>query len=103
MQSRQHRFRRIIMENQEQHITIIAEDGSEQLCEIIFTFDSDETGYSYVIYSPIGNDEDDDVMYAARYIANENGEEGELCQIETDEEWSMVEEVVGTFMAEDEE
>lgn len=86
------------MENQEQQITIIAEDGSEQLCEIIFTFDSDETGYSYVVYSPIGNDEDDDVIYAARYTANENGEDGDLHQIETDEEWDMVEEVINTFM-----
>ena len=89
------------MENQEQHITIVMEDGTEQLCEIIFTFDSDETGHQYVVYHPIGNESDE--IFAARYVVGEGGEEGELLQIETDEEWDMVEEVINTFMEQEDE
>lgn len=93
------------MDNGEKNITIVDEQGNEHLCEILFTFDSDDTGKSYVIYSPIGEvDEDGDPLYhASSYIPNEEGEDGDLFPIETDEEWEMVEEVLNTFLEDEEE
>ena len=36
------------MENGENNITVVDENGNEQLCEIFFTFDSDKFNKSYV-------------------------------------------------------
>lgn len=38
------------MSVEENKITIVDENGNEQLCEILFTFDSDQYNKSYVIY-----------------------------------------------------
>ncbi|WP_206067761.1 DUF1292 domain-containing protein, partial [Escherichia coli] len=48
-----------MMEHGEKHITVVDEDGNEQLCEVLFTFESEEFGKSYVLYYPIGAEEDD--------------------------------------------
>ena len=31
--------------------TVINNEGKEVLCDVLFTFDSDETGKSYVVYT----------------------------------------------------
>ncbi|GGE74947.1 DUF1292 domain-containing protein [Priestia taiwanensis] len=92
------------MTHGEQQITIIDEEGNEHLCQILFTFESDDTGKSYVIYSPIGEfDEDGDPIYhASSFEANEEGEDGDLFPVETEEEWEMIEEVLNTFLTEEE-
>ncbi len=41
-------------------------------------------------------------LQAYAYEEQEDGTEGELIAIETDAEWDMVEEVLNTFMAEEE-
>lgn len=93
------------MDNGEKHITVVDENGNEQLHEILFTFDSEEYGKSYVLYYPVGADEDDEddvEIHASSYIQNENGDAGSLQPIETDEEWDMIEEVLNTFLDEEE-
>ncbi|MCU9613966.1 DUF1292 domain-containing protein [Caldibacillus lycopersici] len=92
------------MEHGENNITVIDEQGNEQLCEILFTFESEEFGKSYVLYYPIGADEDEDGeidIHASSFIPGE--ESGELMPIESDEEWDLIEEMLETFLAEDEE
>ena len=80
-------------------MTIIDEEGNEILYEIVLTFKSDETGKSYVIYKLPG--EDNDEVFASSYNeANTDG--GDLHPIESDEEWDMVEEVLNTFLDEEE-
>jgi uncharacterized protein YrzB (UPF0473 family) len=94
------------MEHGEKHITVIDEEGNEQLCEVLFTFESDKFGKSYVLYYPIGATEDDDdeiEIHASSFIPNEDGGEGELQPIETEEEWDMIEEMLNTFLAEEDE
>jgi uncharacterized protein YrzB (UPF0473 family) len=94
------------MNHDEKHITVVDEEGNEQLCEVLFTFDSDEFGKSYVLYYPVGaeeDDEDDIEIHASAFIPKEDGEDGELMPIETDEEWDMIEEVLNTFLEEEEE
>ena len=49
-------------------------------------------------------DEDEEVdLFAFSYKDPDEGLEGQLEDIETDEEWDMIEEVLGAFMAEEEE
>lgn len=94
------------MESGENTITVIDENGDEQLCEILFTFDSDEFNKSYVLYYPIGAEEDENEeieIFAASYIPSEDNEQGDLKPIETDEEWDMIEEILSTFLDNDEE
>ena len=96
-------------ENTERHITIVDENGNEQLCEVIHTFDSEEFGKSYVLYSLVGADEDEEgavEIFASSYTPAENGEDGELQPIETDAEWDLIEDVLNALedeLGEDEE
>lgn len=88
-----------------QHITVVDEDGNEQLYEVLFTFESEDFGKSYVLYYPIGAEEDEDEsieIHASAYVENEDGTEGDLQPIETDEEWEMIEEMLNTFLDEEE-
>ncbi|MBW8348201.1 DUF1292 domain-containing protein [Bacillus sp. IITD106] len=94
------------MENGEKHITVVDENGNEQLYEVLFTFDSEEFNKSYVLYFPVGAEEDENEeieIHASAYTPNEEGEEGSLQPIETDEEWEMIEEMLNTFLDEEEE
>ena len=69
------------------------ENGKEVAMDILFTFESDETNKKYVVFED-PNDELGEV-FAYSY-----DEEGNLSAIETDEEWEMVEEVLGAFSEE---
>ncbi|MCQ6278198.1 DUF1292 domain-containing protein [Bacillus sp. EB600] len=94
------------MNHDEKHITVVDDDGNEQLCEVLFTFDSDEFGKSYVLYYPVGAEEDDEEdieIHASAFSPTEDGQDGELMPIESDEEWDMIEEVLNTFLEEEEE
>ena len=85
------------------HVTIIDEQGNEILHEILFTFDSEDYGKSYVLLYPAGIPEGEDVeLQAFSYVESEEGMEGELLPIETAEEWDMIEEVLNTFLADEE-
>ncbi|WP_026693826.1 DUF1292 domain-containing protein [Peribacillus kribbensis] len=91
------------MENGEKNITIVDENGNEQLCEVLFTFDSEETGKSYVLYYPLGADQDEEdiEIHASSYVPSDDNQDGELQPIETEEEWDMVEEMLNTFLDEE--
>lgn len=85
------------MEN-ENTLVYIDEDGNEVLCEILFTFDSKEFGKSYVLFYPVGTEDDEEIeVLAASYVPGDEGSVGELFDIETDEEWDMIEEVLDTY------
>lgn len=94
------------MDHGDNHITVIDEDGNEELCEILFTFDSEEFGKSYVVYYPISaetSDEDDIEIHAAAFTPSDNSNDGELMPVETDEEWDLIEEMLNTFLNEQDE
>ncbi len=83
----------------EQHLTIIDEEGNEILCQILFTFESEELGKKYVLFYPLSSEEDEDGkvdVMAASYVEGEDGQ-GELSPVETDEEWALIEEVLQEF------
>lgn len=82
----------------------IDEKGNEVLCEILFTFDSEEFKKSYVLFYPVGDENSDEIeVMAASYVQLEDGSVGELHEIETDEEWSLIEETLDQFSDDDDE
>lgn len=92
------------MEHGEKNITIVDDNGNEQLCEVLFTFESEEYGKSYVLYYPVDAQEEEEIeIHASSFTPNEDGTDGELLPIETEEEWDMIEETLNTFLAEDDE
>ncbi|NME04252.1 DUF1292 domain-containing protein [Psychrobacillus sp. BL-248-WT-3] len=94
------------MDHGQENITIVDDNGNEQLCNVLFTFESDEFGKSYVLYYPIGAEEDENEeieIHASSFTPNENGEDGDLHPIETDAEWDMIEEMLNTSLDETEE
>lgn len=84
----------------ENYLTIVDENENEILCEILFTFDSDEYEKSYVYYVPVETtDEDEDVeVLCSSFIPQEDDSIGELTPIEDDSEWEMIEEVFNTYV-----
>ena len=81
----------------EKQLTFIDENGNEILCEILFTFESQEFNKNYVLFYPVSEDDSDDIeVMAASYVTSENGE-GELQPVETDEEWDLIEDVLAQF------
>lgn len=70
---------------------LIDELGNEVVMDIIFTFSSDETGRSYVLY--FNPEAEQPEIYASIF-----SEDGQLTQIEDPTEWAMVEEVYAGFV-----
>ncbi|MFA6611928.1 MAG: DUF1292 domain-containing protein, partial [Bacilli bacterium] len=86
------------MENEKQLI-FIDEKGDEVLCDILFTFESEEFKKSYVLFSPVGSEDENGQLEvaAASYIPGEDGSVGELNAIESDEEWALIEDMLSHF------
>lgn len=83
---------------EENTFVVIDEAGNEKTYEVILTFKHDETNQSYVVYKD-PEDESNEV-FAARYN-EELTDGGKLMQIETDDEWDMIEEVLNAFLDEE--
>ena len=63
-----------------------------------FTFDSDETGKSYMVYTDNSVDEDGNTrVYASIY--NPNQDEIKLEPIESDKEWKIIETILEEIQA----
>ncbi len=87
----------------EERIIIPDENGEEHLFEVLFTFDVDQTKQSYIAVVPADQKEGDEVeVFAFRYEEKGNDEDDlALFQIESEEEWEMVEEMLNTLTDED--
>jgi len=70
--------------------TIIDEEGNEVEYDILFTFDSEETKKSYVVFTDNTTDESGSIATFAS-IYDPTGENKELLPIETDAEWDLIE------------
>ncbi|WP_047986369.1 DUF1292 domain-containing protein [Ornithinibacillus californiensis] len=87
---------------EKERIIIPDENGEEHLFEVLFTFDVDDTGNSYIAVVPAEQQDDEEVeVYAFRYDEKEDGDIT-LFAIESDEEWEIVEEMLNTLAEEEE-
>lgn len=84
---------------EEQYITVLDDNGNETLYEVLFTFDSEDYGKSYILLIPAGSEPGDQVdVLAYSFDSESEGEDVDLNEIESDEEWDMVEGVLDTFL-----
>lgn len=71
-------------------------EGKQIIYEVIFTFDSDETEKSYIIYTDnTRNDEGKLKLYASTY--NLNKDNLELKPIKSDKEWKVINVIVNSI------
>lgn len=69
------------------------EEGIEVEYEVLFTFDSEETNKSYMVYTDDSVDEDGNTrVYASAYTPGK--ETTELSPIETEKEWKIIETIL---------
>lgn len=88
------------MENEFETLIVTDENGHDIECNIIMTFESEEFGKSYVVYQL--KDDESGEYYAASYNPDDD-DEGELEQVDTDAEWDLIEEVLESFLEDEEE
>ncbi len=82
--------------NQKMTFKVINDEGKETECEVLFTFDSDETKKSYIAYTDNTVDESGNIkVYASIYTPNE--EPMNLIPIETEKEWKIIETILNTL------
>lgn len=80
-------------------IVVTDDNGKDTVYEIILTFDSPDTGKKYVIYKL--PEEDEEVM-AAVYEEQTDGE-GLLTEIQSEEEFQMIQDILDSFIEEEDE
>lgn len=89
-------------QDNDRQITLVDEQGNEELFEILFTFTSEDYGKSYVLLYPAAVSDDDDVeVQAFSYDADGDVTSSDLHQITDDDEWNMVQGVLNTFLSDD--
>lgn len=77
---------------QDRTLTLVQEDGTEIVCDILFTYHWDKLNKDYVVFQVRGHQE----VSAAVYYPEDNGQ-GKLDRVETDEEWTMLEELLDDY------
>ena len=80
--------------------TVIGEDGKKVICNVLFTFDSDETKKSYVVYTDNTKDKDGNVQVYASIYDPKSLDEMELLPIETEKEWKVIETILDSLQEE---
>ena len=75
--------------------TIVNDKGEEVECEILFTFDSDETKKSYIVYTDNTLDEEGSTKVFAS-VYDPTGQNPALMPIETDKEWLVIENILSS-------
>lgn len=79
--------------------TVINDEGKEIVCDVLFTFDSEETGKSYIAYTDNTRDEKGNVqVFASIYDPKE--ENPDLKPIESEKEWKVIETILETLQEE---
>ncbi|MBR3162044.1 MAG: DUF1292 domain-containing protein [Bacilli bacterium] len=75
---------------------VLDDNGKEVVCEVLFTFNSEETKKDYIVYTDNTTDDDGNIkVYASIYDPNK--EKTELIPIETDREWKIIETILDTI------
>ncbi|MBQ8392740.1 MAG: DUF1292 domain-containing protein [Clostridia bacterium] len=73
---------------EDRKISFIDDEGKETVCEILFTYHSDEFNKNYVVFMDTGTEEVSAGIYNSK---------GDLFPVETEEEWDMLEEVLDEY------
>ena len=81
------------MKDETMTFKVINDEGKEIECEVLFTFESDETKKNYIVYTDNTIDEEGNTkVYASIY--NPDQDETKLLPIETEKEWKIIETIL---------
>jgi len=80
---------------EDRKIVFVDDEGKETVCEIIFTYHSDDLNKDYIVFRDTVTGE----VSAGAYIENAEGE-GDIFPIESDAEWEMLEELLEEYAEE---
>lgn len=79
--------------------SMLDEAGNEIVYDVLFTFDSEETNKSYIVYTDNTKDEAGNIqVYASTYDPDDSN--SKLGTIESDKEWSVIETILETLQEE---
>lgn len=78
---------------------MVTEDGKEIVCNVLFTFDSEETKKSYIAYTDNTYEPDGSIKAYAAVYHPENLNAG-FEPIETEKEWKVVETILEAIQEE---
>ena len=79
--------------------TVLGDDGKEITCQVLFTFESDETNKNYIVYTDNSKDDNGNIQVFAS-IYDPNDPETKLEPIETEKEWKIIETILTTLQEE---
>ena len=79
--------------------TVINDRGEEITCNVLFTFDSDETKKSYIVYTDNTKDSEGNIQVYAS-IFDPESDNPELLPIQTDKEWKVIETILESLQDE---
>jgi len=87
------------MEENKNKFVVINDEGKEIECEVLFTFESEETNKNYIVYTDNTKDEIGNIkVYASIYDPTK--ESTALEPIETEKEWNIIENILETLQEE---
>ncbi len=87
------------MKEEQMKFKVINENGKEIECEVLFTFESDETNKNYIVYTDNTTDERGNTkVYASIYTPD--SEDLNIQPIETDKEWKIIETILNELQEE---
>ncbi len=79
--------------------TMLDEKGQEHTYDVLFTFESEENGNNYIVYTDNSLDENGNiVVYASTY--DPTNPQSRLGAVETEQEWKVIETILETLQEE---
>ena len=78
---------------------VINDEGQEITCDILFTFDSEETKKSYIVYTDNSKDVEGNIQVFAS-IYDPKQDNPRLEPIESEQEWKIIETILNTLQDE---
>lgn len=73
-------------------IVITTDDGKEHICDILFTYHSEQFNKDYVLFVPRGQNQ-----VSAAIYKEDSETSGQFIAIETEEEWTMLEQLLDDY------
>lgn len=78
------------MESKTPSFTLMGQDGKKIRCDLLFTFECDENGKKYMVYTDNSRDEEGNLQLFASTFEEEDGQ-FRLMPVETEKEWKRLE------------
>lgn len=85
--------------NEEMTFKMVDENGKEKECEVLFTFESEETNKNYMVYTDHTQDEAGNTKVFAS-VFDPNDPNSKLLPIETEKEWNIIKTILAEIQNE---